>query len=236
MEFDIQFPVKGKKLFESTNKYLEFSHFGWGNINYQFYGYIRGYKRSADTLVEFALASNRIEILDTYIFPVLFLYRQFIELSLKSLYLEYADKSMHEKIKTIKQVSHNLAQMWNKLKPTLIDASNNKSEEEIVNVVEGYIMQYHNFDKRSFKFRYPIDKDANPLIKGEERIDLVNLKERMTELDNFFSGADGHLDYLKTCKYEQEQYLREIEAEMRAEYEAEMKAEYEAEMRANMEW
>lgn len=236
MEFDIKFPVKGKELFKSTNKYLEFSHFGWGNINSQFYGYIRGYKRSADTLVEFALASNRIEILDTYIFPVLFLYRQFIELSLKSLYLEYADKSMHEKIQTIKQVSHNLAQMWNKLKPTLIDVSNNKSEEEIVNVVESYIMQYHNFDKGSFKFRYPIDKDANPLIKGEERIDLVNLKERMTELDNFFSGADGHLDYLKTCKYEQEQYLREIEAEMRAEYEAEMKAEYEAEMRANMEW
>ncbi|MEK5233463.1 hypothetical protein MHB42_17300 [Lysinibacillus sp. FSL K6-0232] len=178
----------------------------------------------------------RIEILDTYIFPVLFLYRQFIELSLKSLYLEYADKPMDEKIQTIKQVSHNLAQMWNKLKPTLIDASNNKSEEEIVNVVEGYIMRYHNFDKGSFKFRYPIDKDANPLIKGEERIDLVNLKERMTELDNFFSGADGHLDYLKTCKYEQEQYLRGIEAEMRAEYEAEMKAEYEAEMRDNMEW
>lgn len=236
MEFDIQFPAKGKKLFISTNKYLEFSHFGWGNINSQFYGYIKGYKESADTLVDYALASNRIAILDTYIFPVLFLYRQFIELSLKSLYLEYADDSMNEKIQTIKQVNHNLAKMWNKLKPTLINASHDKSEKEIIKVVESYIIQYHNFDSSSFKYRYPIDKDYNPLLKGEERIDLVNLKDRMTELDNFFGGVDGQLDYLKECKYEQEQYLREIEAEMKAEYEAEMRAEYEAEMRSYMDW
>ncbi|SDR12447.1 hypothetical protein SAMN05216231_3718 [Virgibacillus salinus] len=36
---DIQYPKKGKKLFESASNYLEFSHFGWGNISSQFYGY-----------------------------------------------------------------------------------------------------------------------------------------------------------------------------------------------------
>jgi len=236
LESNIKFPVKGKKLFKSTKTYLEFSHFGWGNINSQFYGYIKGYKESADTLVDFALASQRIAILDTYIFPVLFLYRQFIELSLKSLYLEYSNESMSDKIQTIKQVNHNLANMWNKLKPTLIEVSDGKSEKELVKIVESYILQYHNFDKHSFKFRYPIDKDYNPLLKGEERIDIVNLKECMTELDNFFGGAGGKLDLLKQYQYEQEQYMKEIEAEMKAEYEAEMRMEYEAEMRSYMEW
>ncbi|MBE5393804.1 hypothetical protein HT747_01215 [Brevibacillus borstelensis] len=233
---DIQFPKKGKKLFKSTKNYLEFSHFGWGDINSQFYGYIKGYKESADTLVDFALASKRIAILDTYIFPILFLYRQFIELSLKSLYLEYSEEPMADKIQAIKQASHNLEAMWKKLKPILIEASDSDDEKDTVKTVESYILQYHRFDKGSFKFRYPIDKDYNPLLKGEERIDIVNLKECMTELDNFFGGADGKLDFMKECKYEQEQYLREIEAEMKAEFEAEMRAEYEAEMRSYMEW
>ncbi|WP_404469404.1 hypothetical protein [Sutcliffiella horikoshii] len=235
MELHIQFPEKGKKLFTSTGNYLEFSHFGWGNINSQFYGYIKGYKESADTLVNFALASGSIAILDTYIFPILFLYRQFIELSIKSLYLEYSEEPIQEKIKSIKQASHNLAFMWNKLKPILIKASNSQDEKDMIKAVESYVLQYHSFDKSSFKFRYPIDKDYNPILEGEERIDIINLKERMTELEHFFSGADGKLDFLQESKYEQEQYLREIEAEMKAEYEAEMRAEYEAEMRANMD-
>lgn len=197
---------------------------------------IKGYKDSADKLVEYALGSKRISILDTFIFPILFLYRQFIELSLKSLYLEYSDEQMSDKIQTIKQASHNLSSMWNKLKPVLIDASDTQEEKKLVLSVESYIMQYHSYDKNSFKFRYPIDKNNNPLLKGEERLDIVNLKDRMTELDNFFGGADGKLGSIKEWKYEQEQYLREIEAEMKAEYEAEMKAEYEAEMRANMDW
>jgi len=233
---DIQFPKKGKQLFASTNDYYAFSHFGWGDINSQFYGYIKGYKDSADTLVEFALSSKRIAILDTYIFPILFLYRQFIELSLKSLYLEYSEDSMADKIQTIKQVGHNLQAMWKKVKPILMEASDLNDEKDTVKTVEGYILQYHRFDKGSFKFRYPIDKEHNPLLQGEERIDIVNLKECMTELDNFFGGADGKLDFLKDCKYEQEQYLREIEAEMKAEFEADMRAEYEAEMRSYMDF
>ncbi|MCM3786218.1 hypothetical protein M3231_25000 [Neobacillus mesonae] len=233
---DIQFPKMGKKLFKSTNDYYTFSHFGWGDINPQFYGYIKGYKESADTLVKFALDSKRIEILDTYIFPILFLYRQFIELSLKSLYLEYSDEPMVDKIKGVKQAGHNLETMWKNLKPIVIEASDSKEEKDTIKTVESYILQYHDFDKGSFKFRYPIDKDYNPLLKDEERIDIVNLKECMTELDNFFGGADGKLDFLKESKYEQEQYLREIEIEMIAEFKAEMKAQYESEMRSYMDW
>lgn len=224
---DIEFPKKGVKLFESTTRYLDFSHFGWGGVDTQFYGYIKGYKESADTLVDHALNSKNIAVLDTYIFPILFLYRQFIELSLKSLYLEYADKTIEEKVQVIKRVNHNLHKMWNELKPTLIMLDDEDSEKEIVNTVEIYILQYHDFDRSSFKFRYPIDKDYNPLLKGEEqRIDLSNLKIRMTELDNFFGGASGKLGYFKECKDAQEEYLREVEAELRAEYEAEMKSLY----------
>ncbi|RSL35314.1 hypothetical protein D7Z54_01745 [Salibacterium salarium] len=232
---DIKLPKKSSKLFQSTSNYLEFSHYGWGDIDSQFYGYIKGYKESADTLVEFALNSQRISVLDTYIFPVLFLYRQFIELSIKSLYLEYSDIPMEDKIQTIKSAGHNLMRMWNGLKPTLVDASFSEDEKGLINAVESYILQYHSFDKSSFKFRYPIDKESNPLLKDEERIDIANLKERMTELDNFFGGADGKLGHLQENKYEQEEYLREIEAEMKAEYEAEMRAEFESEMRDAMD-
>lgn len=142
---------------------------------------------------------------------------------------------MADKIQAIKQASHNLENMWRKVKLILIEASDSEDEKDTVKTVESYIFQYHRFDKGSFKYRYPIDKDYNPLLHGEERIDIVNLKECMTELDNFFGGADGILDFLKDRKNEQEQYLREIEAEMKAECEAEIRAEYEAEMRSYMD-
>ena len=224
---NIELPKKNMKLFESTKRYLDFSHFGWGDIETQFYGYTKGYKESADTLVDYALNSKSIAVLDTYVFPILFLYRQFIELSLKSLYLEYANETIEKKVQVIKEVNHNLHQMWNKLKPTLIDSDDGNSESEIISIAESYVIQFHNFDNSSFKFRYPIDKDYNPLLNGEEqRIDLANLKSRMTELDNFFGGTSGKLSYFKDCKEAQEEHLREVREELRAEFEAEMRTLY----------
>ena len=147
------FPQRGKKLFQSTDNYFDFAYIGWGRVDTQFYGYVKGYKHSADTLVDFAVDSEDIKILDTYIFPILFLYRQFIELSIKSLYIEYSnDGTMDEKVQKSKNIGHKLEGIWKLLKPTLINASDSQSEKEDIEIVENYIMQYHHYDQTSFKF------------------------------------------------------------------------------------
>lgn len=78
-------PKQGERLFKGTSEYYHFSHFGWG-LKSQFYGYIKGYISVSDAAVELAVTSKDIAKLDTYVFPIIFNYRQFLELSLKSLY------------------------------------------------------------------------------------------------------------------------------------------------------
>ena len=48
-----------------------------------------GYKSSADLLVKNALESKNIKILDTFIFPIMFLYRQYLELELKWIIIRF---------------------------------------------------------------------------------------------------------------------------------------------------
>lgn len=208
----LPWPKKGQKLFKSSSNYFQYAHFGWGDVDQQFYGYIKGYKEAADNLVEIAINSNRIATLDTHVYPIIFLYRQFLELAMKSIYLSYSEHSMKEKIKTIKDVNHDLLKVWGTIKP-LIQDSNSKDDTDTVKVVEDYITQFHEFDKSSFRFRYPIDKKLNPVLDEEQFIDLLNLKQRMDELDNFFSGVDGHLNAIKESKYEQQrEYLEYMQS------------------------
>jgi len=47
------------------------------------------------------------------------------------------------------------------------------------------------------------------VFKKEERIDLLNLKQRIGELSNFFDGMDGALDDLKQGKAEWEEIQRD---------------------------
>lgn len=227
-------PQKGGRLFQETSNYYEFAHFGWG-LKSSFYGYIRGYKEVSDKAVEFAVQSKDIAVLDTHVFPIIFNYRQFLELSLKSLYLDYSSHSIKEKIATLHSAGHDLMKMWQKLEPILLNLYAGNENKEMVNTVKSYIKQFHDTDRSSFNFRYPITKEMVPVFKTEKRYDLVNLKTRMQELSNYFDGADGQLDYLKSCQEDQDAYRRELEAEMRAiqaEYEAEARKEYEAEARA----
>lgn len=39
---------------------------------------MEGYKEAADNLIEYATNSNNIKILDTLVFPICFLYRQYL--------------------------------------------------------------------------------------------------------------------------------------------------------------
>lgn len=155
-----------------------------------------------------------------------------MELSLKALYLGYSNDSSKHKISIIKDAGHNLMKMWNYLEPILIEASGSTADKNMVSVVKSYVEQFHQMDKTSFSFRYPITKEMVPVFQDEQRIDLINLKNCVQELSNFFDGMDGLLDDQKRSKEEAEAIIREINAEIEAEFRAEMMKE----MRSNYDW
>lgn len=207
-------PNEYKGLFVQGGDYYEFAHFGWGDIWQQFCGYCMGYKESADRLVEDALVSRDISRLDTVVFPAFFLYRQFIELSLKQTILEFSRGNYTEKITTLKKLNHDLEAIWKEFVKVLPE-TRNESERLSLQVVEKYISEFSALDKTSFSFRYPVTKELTLIFGEEQRINLRHVKERMAELEAFFSGTSAYMDDLRAC-----------ELEMRAEFESDFYREW----------
>src|SRR5258708_39733700 len=95
-----------KKVFVTAADQASMAYFGWQEGSTALYGLKHGYKNAADNLVNFALekgAEGDIETLDTYIFPILFLYRHSLEISLKIIYYTLFDEVLE---------GHELNKLW----------------------------------------------------------------------------------------------------------------------------
>lgn len=187
----IPWPKDNEKLFITKGDSFEIAHYGGNNTDNLFWGYIEGYKNAADSLIDSAIINKDISFSNTVVFPIIFLYRQFIELSLKQIYIVFCKGERELKQKNINN-KHDLLAIWDLIEADLYIDSDN----EIIKIVKKYIVQYHNFDKKAEKFRYPIDKNFNKSIESEGKINLPNLKKRMQELKNFFYGNYDVLDEL----------------------------------------
>ena len=194
----LDFPQPGQRLFISEGHPREYAHIAWGDIETQFYGYVRGYKEAADATIRQALEKGDPATLDTFVFPTCFLYRQYLELALKDIYLSNSKENRQAKIETLKTCQHNLLKIWAKVKPLIItDFPNN--DRSVLSAVEDYIKQFAKADAGSFAFRYPVTKDLELINQQEKFINLVNLAERMNELEHFLSsvsmGMSAHRDF-----------------------------------------
>ena len=68
---NIGFPQKGQKLFISEFTFGETSQIGWStDSEYQFFGYVSGYKEVADDVIRCALTKENVGILDRYVYPI----------------------------------------------------------------------------------------------------------------------------------------------------------------------
>jgi hypothetical protein len=94
---DTELPKKGNKIFVTGINMREFAYIDGGNKRKQFLQYIIGYKTAADITIDHALSDASPEILDTCIFPACFLYRQYLELVLKDIYLRYSNHGEEKK-------------------------------------------------------------------------------------------------------------------------------------------
>ena len=180
------FPQKGRKLFIKGNNPSEYAYIGWGEMEARFDAYMIGYKEAADLIIGHALSQGDNGTLDSMVFPACFLYRQYLELALKDIYLSNAKVPDVEKIDAIK--SHNLRDIWRKAK-NLILADFPNDDKKVLEVVEGNIVEFNERDTKSFAFRYPIDKTLNLVHDEDEFIDLPNLVECMDKLANFLSSV-----------------------------------------------
>jgi len=149
--------------------------------------YATGYKDAADELVH-ALTERRAS-LDSVIYPLVFLYRQGLELQLK-LILPLARRLADTLAKG--DHSHGLMPMWKELR-ALLETLVPRDDDEEVPAMEDFIQQLDEVDPQSFAFRYPTNKKGQMSLPDLRHINVRHLSEIMDSVFLLLSGIHSEL-------------------------------------------
>jgi hypothetical protein len=147
-----------------------------------------GYKRAADMLIEHS-SGNRIDR-GYVVYPVIFCYRHYIELSLKTMLLEYGP--------TVGILpnwkDHDLKKLW----PSFEDVLRRYGvSDEADGPVRECVLELAKIDPKSFTFRYPVSRKGEPVEVDVELLDLLQLREVMQGIYGYFAGVGGYLHEIK---------------------------------------
>ncbi|MCP4501736.1 MAG: hypothetical protein GY822_17385 [Deltaproteobacteria bacterium] len=171
--------------------------------------YIEGYREAADKLVHDVVASGTNQ--DILVFPISFLYRQYIELQLKHIIRESriflgegSGFPEHHKINDLWDTANSLMAKIIKDHDQTIKDYITKDD---VKAIKTIITEFVKVDPDSFSFRYPKDKKGNKNLDGIEYINLRKLHDQVEILKE-------KLDKYYLCV----SLLRDFQNEMRSEY------------------
>lgn len=171
--------------------------------------YIEGYREAADKLVHDVVESGTNQ--DILVFPISFLYRQYIELQLKHIIRESriflgegATFPKHHKINDLWNTANSLMAKIIKDHDQTIKNYITKDDVQTIKII---ITEFVKVDPDSFSFRYPKDRKGNRNLEGIEYINLRKLHDQMEILKE-------KLDKYYLCV----SLLRDFQDEMRSEY------------------
>lgn len=188
---EFRWPKLGDQLFLSSNIGLDnavVAKNSWARMHFM----AEGYKRAADLLVDQAIKSRPDR--DFLLYPIVFSYRHYIELILKTLIADYGPMVGVEPDWSC----HQLETLWPRLRE-ILDLCSDDHDNEALNSVEACIAEFAKIDPGSFTFRYPKHKSGKAINIDFEHLDLGQLKTAMESIANFFIGTDGWLDNLKSA-------------------------------------
>jgi len=148
--------------------------------------YIIGYKEAADSLVD-SIASRKGSA-DSLFFPIVFLYRHYVEIRLKSL-LHDGGQLLDQKHN--KEREHQLSKLWPKVRSILDELWPNEEGEDL-KAMDSLIAQFEKVDPRSTTFRYPKDFDGSNSLKLDvPMVNLRNLAEVVGAMSIILEGSAG---------------------------------------------
>lgn len=184
-----QYPQKTDKLFIDET---DLSKGAWiKNPAGGFFLYSEGYKNAGKLLLDKCLEQGSDNYTrNSLVYPMIFNYRQYIELTLKSLIIEI---KKHTDGGTF-QDGHILSTHWNEYKSLLKKIKCPFYEDIMTNVGE-LIKEFEGIDRISMCFRYPVTKapDREDSLKMST-IDLDNFKTVMEKLVAFFEAQIDMID------------------------------------------
>ncbi|WP_083236523.1 hypothetical protein [Pseudomonas sp. S3E12] len=175
----------GQKLFVRGDDWQNNAMLGWAPYSMDIYA--AGYKDAADAIL-YALSERRTS-LDSVIYPLVFLYRQGLELQIK-LILALARQLANSPAK--EDHSHSLMPMWAELRTLLNELTPHACDQEVP-AMEQFLHQLAEIDPQSFSFRYPEDKKGQLSLPDLHHINVRHLSEVMDSMFMLLSGIHSEL-------------------------------------------
>ncbi|NJK82897.1 MAG: hypothetical protein HC912_02865 [Saprospiraceae bacterium] len=175
-----------------------------GNNDHSIFLIIQGYKEASFELINNLLNDTKIDWLklDSKIYPLVFLFRHYLEMILK-------DTIRYESLISQKNYSdevgfppsHSLIELWKELKPsiqkryTFYGEDLKRDCEKNDGIVEKLLTEIEDLDSGSYAFRYPFDRPTktNKQIRyslPSMTIDILNLKNVMQDLSDYLEGIN----------------------------------------------
>ncbi len=178
---DYTWPRKGDRLFKPDEDWMF-------NARINIFGdklsiYADGYKKAGDIIVDY-LKDDGFEI-DLIVYPIVFLYRQYIELRLKEIIRE-GKKLLDEKGDYPKH--HKILYLWKEARDILVRVWP-KGPKEDLEAVESVLKQFAEKDPDSVTFRYDEDKKGKSTTKEIDYINVRNLKNVIDRIAGLLDGS-----------------------------------------------
>lgn len=178
---------------KKSREFLQFASHGIGNCylwkafnSDEFYKQIQGYSEVAEfLLLKCKLLSNKEKA-----YPIIFLQRNLLELSLKRLLL----KNLKFRVNRSKARSHLLYKdLWKSVKPILeFYFEKNEKETPIFELLESYLLEISKIDKNGDVFRYPTTYSLQ--YKFDKKIiDIKHIYCYMQAISNFLDANESVL-------------------------------------------
>ena len=164
---------KFEPLFKPDNDWHNNACLNYGNDVTR--NYIDGYKKAADKLV------NDIDSdIDLLVYPIVFLYRHHVEISLKEII-----ESGHFLLGTkCNKKNHDLNALWNEVKHIAKEIWDKEFPEKDFEFIDHVIREFEKYDKPSTSFRYAKTngKKSNPDLSHINIRHLRDMIEKFNEM------------------------------------------------------
>ena len=171
----------------------------------KFSPYADGYREGAKALAKDCVEDRGLN--DILIYPIVFLYRQYIELRLKEIIIGLRYCNGQER--TFPQ-NHKIDNLWNTMKSDYVACGESVDSEDFQHA-ERLITEFCQVDPLATGFRYPINKEGDCSLKLEH-IHIQNFGEVMDRLANFLDAISDQVAHMEDIASEMySEYLSNID-------------------------
>jgi hypothetical protein len=166
------------------NACVNFTHNDWDL-------YAAGYRRAAEVLVEHVRETQTWQ--DTLLYPIVFLYRHYLELRLK-LIIRDGSWFLHGRPEV--PVGHQIESLWGTAREIIEQMSEQVGEKAApgdpsapLDEVADLVREFVEIDPGSTSFRYPRDRSGDCSLPGVRYINIAQLQERINPVADFLEGV-----------------------------------------------